>query len=97
MLKVNKERMKNNSFVKSLKRFANSNFVANILVGIMIWVIALIPTWIYFIIRALIAPVGFWQEFALFGIFAILIGWLQAVFIIFGAACTIVILLEGHL
>jgi hypothetical protein len=97
MLKLNKEKIKNNSFVRLLRNFANSNFVANIVVGIMIWVIALIPIWIYLISRALIIPVGFWQEFALFSVFAILIGWLQAIFIIFGAVCTIVIVLEGHL
>ena len=97
MLKVNKERIKNNSFVKSLKRFANSNFVANIVVGFMIWVIALIPTWLYLVARVLTTPAGFWQEFALFCVFAIIIGWLQAGLIILAGALTIIILLEGHI
>lgn len=96
MLKLNKERIKNNSFVKALTRFAKSNFVANIIVGFMIWVFALIPTWIYLIARVLIVPSGFWQEFALFCTFAILIGWLQVIFIIFAVAMTAVIILDDH-
>ncbi|MCK5612362.1 hypothetical protein KAR91_61385 [Candidatus Pacearchaeota archaeon] len=95
MINVTKEDLRNNSFVRAVIRIANSNFMANIIVGIMIWVIALIPTWLYFIVRAVVQPGTFWQEFALFGIFAILIGWVQIIFIIFGAACTVVILLEG--
>jgi len=97
MIKLNKEKIKNNSFIKILIRFANSNFIANIVVGVVIWVFALIPTWLYLISRLFITPVGFWQEFALFCTFAILIGWLQAIFIIFGVMLTLIILLEGHL
>lgn len=97
MLKINIERIKNNSFAKGLTRFANSNFIASIIAGIMIWVIVLVPTWLYLIVRALTTPAGFWQEFALFATFAILIGWLQAILIIFGGVFTFIILLEGSL
>ncbi len=94
--KINKETVENNSFVKVLMRFAKSNFVAGILAGIMIWVIALIPIWIYIISRILIVPVGFWQELALFSIFAVLLGWVQVIFLIFGAVCTIVVILDDY-
>ena len=89
MLNVNQNTVKNNKFVKSLKNFANSNFVAKIIIAIIIWAVALIPTWIYIITRLLIDPAGFWQELALFCIFAIVIGWLQAILAIFGGVITI--------
>ena len=93
-MRISQQRIKNSSFAKSLRRFANSNFVAKIIVGVVIWGFALIPAWLYCIARMLIDPAGFWQEFALFCVFAIGIGWLQAFLIFFGGVLTIAVIID---
>lgn len=90
----NAKKISQSDFAHSLKRFANSNFVAKIIIGIVIWVFALIPAWLYFLARVLIDPVGFWQEFALFCVFAIGIGWLQAILVFFGGVLTLAVILD---
>ena len=74
---INKKQIKESKFAHWLKRFANHNIVVKSLTLAVIWVIALIPAWIYIGSRCLIGPAGFWQELALFSIAAIVIGWLQ--------------------
>ena len=93
-MRISQQRIKNNKYSKSLLRFANSNFIATIIVAIVIWAFALIPTELYFIARWLIDPLGFWQEFALFCVFAIGIGWLQAFLIFFGGVLTIAVIID---
>lgn len=94
MLIPNKESLRRNEFVRSLKRFANSNFVAKILIGTLVWVIALIPTWLYLGVRFLIDPFGFWQELAVFVIFAVVIGWAQFFLLIGGIILTVVLIFD---
>jgi hypothetical protein len=60
-------------------KMINSNFVAKTIAVLVIWAIALIPVWIYLILRALIDPIGFWQELATFLVCAISMGWIQAI------------------
>ncbi len=91
-MRINRNQIKNNDFAQSLKKFANSNFVAKIVIGISIWLLAFVPMWIYLFSRMLIDPVGFWQELALFIIFAIVVGWLQVILIIFGLALTFLVM-----
>ena len=83
-----------NKFVKSIKKFSNSNFVARIVIASSIWLFALIPTWFYFLARWLIDPLGFWQELALLCIFGFLVGWFQIILIFFGLALTFIAVFE---
>jgi len=85
---INKRTIKSNSFVQSLIKFSNSNFVAKIIIALSIWIIASIPADLYFLGRWLIEPTSFWQEFAIFCIFAIGIGWLQIGLIIIACVLT---------
>lgn len=93
-IKINKENMKNNKFIQSLKRFANNNIVAKLLIGIIMWIIILIPAYLYFFVRYLIDPFGFWQEVALIVIFFIGLGWIQAILLFFGIALTFILIFE---
>ena len=94
MLLPNKKSLTSNKFVQALFRFANTNFVAKLIGIIVIWIIALIPAWFYIITRILIDPIGFWQEMALFCVFAVVIGWLQALLTIGGTVLTITLIVE---
>src|SRR4030042_3479856 len=62
----------------------NTSFVSKCIVGIIIWIIALVPTWLYILTRWLSNPETFWMEFALLGLFIICIGWAQIATIIIG-------------
>jgi len=93
-MRISGKSIKDHKYTRSMQRFANSNFVAKIIVGIVIWTFALIPTWLYCISRMLIDPEGFWQEFALFCVFAIGIGWLQAFLVFFGGVLTKAVILD---
>lgn len=93
-MKLNRESLKRNNFIKSLKRFVNSNFVAKIIVTIVIWAFALIPIWIYIGTRLMINPVGFWQEVALLCIFGIVIGWLQVIAVIMAIALSLAVIFD---
>ena len=86
------ENIKNHKISKALIDFSHSNTAAIIIVSFGVWLIALIPTWIYLLSRLLIDPIGFWQEIALFAIFAIIIGWLQALLAIGACILTVVII-----
>lgn len=94
MLIPNKESLKKTKIVQSLKKFANHNIVAKVIVGLFVWIIALIPTWLYVGVRWLIDPTGFWQELAIFGIFAIIIGLVQFLLFLGGVILTIVLIFE---
>jgi len=93
-MKVNKESLKKSKFVQSLKKFANNNIVAKILVGSIMWIIIPVPAYLYFLVRWLINPFGFWQEIALLAAFFIGIGWLQGMLLFFGVAFTLMIIFE---
>lgn len=82
------------NFMKSVKKFVNSNFVAKFVITIGIWIIAFVPAYVYFGVRFLIDPVGFWQEIALIVAFVFCLGWLQTAFIFFGVALTLFLMFE---
>lgn len=75
-------------------RFLNSNFVFNFIASIIIFIISLAPVWAYFLIRWFIAPQGFWQEFAIFVVASILMGWLQIILIILGGTIVLQLFIE---
>ena len=87
------------SFRKKIKQkvhtFINTNWVAKVIVISMFWVFGLIPTWLYLITRWFLDPIGFAQEFLLFAIFAIIIGWVQVILIGLATTLTGVILFDG--
>ena len=60
----------------------------------IIWIIALIPSYIYILTRILIEPIGFYQELAILVVALFVIGWLQAILIILGGALTIAIIFD---
>lgn len=93
-MKVNKESLKKNKFVQSLKKFANNNIIAKIIVGTIVWVVVPIPAYLYFFVRHLIEPFGFWEEIALLAAFFIGIGWLQGILLFFGIALTFLLIFE---
>lgn len=86
--------IKNSRIAQWCRNFANSNAVAKAIVSVIIWVGALIPVWLYFLTRWLIEPDTFWQEFAIFCVFAIGIGWLQVILGIGGFVLTLVVLAD---
>ena len=85
---------RNTKVYKWLVSFCNKNWVAKTIVISIVWFFALIPAWLYFIVRYLVDPVGFWQELALLVVSAIAIGWLQGIFIFIGVGATLVVLTD---
>ena len=92
------ESVKNLKWIKSFKKFTNSNgftsFVAKAIATIVIWVGALIPTWLYLIARWIAGPDGFWQELAIIVICAIVMGWLQVILAIVAFGLTMAIIVD---
>jgi hypothetical protein len=54
----------------------------------------LIPTWLYFLIRWLSSPEGFWQEFAIVIVMLVCIGWLQVILAFFAFMITVSIIID---
>lgn len=84
-----KKFINNNSFI-------NSNFVFKFIVSIFIFIFALIPTWVYLLIRWFIEPHGFWQEFAILAASSVALGWLQIILIVIGGTIILQLLLEDN-
>lgn len=96
-LKSVSENAKNSKLRKKVKEFGNSSFLAKLFCGGIIWIGALIPTWLYLIVRWIASPTDFWQEFAIFMICAIVIGWLQVILAIFAFGLTIALLIDDSM
>jgi len=77
-----------------IKRLASSNFVGKTVVGLIVWVIALIPTYIFFLIRWGVDPVGFWQELGLVCVVGFFVGWMQIWFIFLSVAVTFMLIFD---
>ena len=74
-------------FMKIKEITSSSGFISGFIKTIAIvifWIIALIPTWLYLLIRWMAGPEGFWQELAIVIICMVVIGWLQVI-LAFGA------------
>jgi hypothetical protein len=71
-----------------------SSWFAKIIVSIIIWLVALIPTYFYLLVRWGVGPEGFWQELALIITCAIVIGWLQAILLFLAIMTTLIVLME---
>lgn len=96
--RINSQSIRNSSFMKAYKNFINSNAFVSVFVKgislIIVWACALAPFWMYLFIRWLIEPADFWQEFAIFCVSAIVIGWLQVILGIVGFVFSMIILIE---
>jgi hypothetical protein len=95
-LKISKEKLNEwSTFVKQkLYRFVNTGPVAKAICFILIWVVATLPFDVYWLLRWLFSPETFWENLALFVGWCVLLGWVQAVFFIFGVVITLQLLLE---
>jgi hypothetical protein len=62
------------------------------LLFLLTWGIALIPTWLYLIVRFLLNPEGFWQEFFLLGLGLYVLGTIQLFMALAGLAVTYFVL-----
>ena len=69
-------------------------FVGSLLVSILVWVVALIPLWIFLSIKTLANPQGFWQNFVLSGLGIYVLGAIQTVLLITGLAVTVIVWLQ---
>lgn len=76
-MKFSKEAFMNSKIIQYILGFSTSNFVFKIIALIIIWTIALIPFYIYLLVRWVTNAEGFWQEFAVFLGCAMTIGWMQ--------------------
>lgn len=81
-------------FVNWLEGISKSNFIAKTIVSIIIWIIALVPVWLYVFARWLCGPATFWQELAIIALAAVTVGWLQCISFIFAAVVTFTIMFE---
>jgi hypothetical protein len=94
MFLLNKNTIRNSRFSNWLVDFCNKNIVAKTIVVFLIWAVALIPVYLFLIARWGIGPEGFWQELALVVVAAVVIGWLQAIFIFLAIALSLVVICE---
>jgi len=91
---ISAKQLRKNKFVNWLEGISKSNFIAKGIVGIIIWVVALMPVWLYVFVRWLCEPATFWQELAIIASAAVTIGWLQCILLIFAGVITFIILFE---
>ena len=82
-------KLNENKMYKRVKKIINSNILVSVIGNIIIWLLALIPTYLYFVFRILLEPVGFWQEISLFAICFFILGGPQILFIIVAVLITI--------
>lgn len=71
-----------------VKKFANSNLFAKIIIGVVIWVVCLIPFWLYLLTMWILSPITFWHGFAVTFLFIFALGWLQGLFMFFAVVLT---------
>ncbi len=88
--------------MKKFRKFINNkdvldSILAKFLATVIIWAGALIPIWLYMLIRLMASPVGFWQEFAIIIVCGIVMGWLQVGLAIFAFALTVGIIVDDKI
>lgn len=79
---------------RQLSAFCNNSIVAKIIVSFIIWAVALIPVYLYMLVRWGLGPDGFWQELALIIVCSIVIGWLQGIMLFFAIVLTLMVVGE---
>ena len=93
MFGINFYKLKQDSLIW-IKKATNKSWIAKIIVLFIIWPIALIPTWLYMLIRYLISPFGFWEELATFLVCAIFFGWIQVIALILAIGMSLVLIFD---
>lgn len=86
--------IKNSWFARKIADFCNKNWVAKTIAIMIIWAVAAIPSYIYFLARWGIGPETFWEEIALLLVAIIAIGWLQGILLFFGIILSLVVAFE---
>ena len=94
---INFQDLKNHRWAKKIQKMANSSFLAKIIIAVALWMIALIPFWLYLIIRWIAGPADFWQEALIIIVCMVVIGWLQALMAIGAAFITLAIMLDDSI
>ncbi len=61
---------------------------------IITWIIALIPTWAFLLLKFLIAPVGFVQNFLVFGLGLYFLGGVQIIFAVIALALSLKLIID---
>lgn len=64
MAKISKMVQLGAEISESLQGFVNNNFLVKIIFSLLLWIVALTPMWLSFLIYWLIGSVDFWQKFA---------------------------------
>jgi hypothetical protein len=91
-MKISANRIKNSRFVNWLLGVANTNAGAKAIVSVLVWAFALIPVYLYLLVRWGVGPDGFWEELALIVVAVTVIGWLQGFLLFFAIVITLYIL-----
>ena len=90
--------IRNSEIMKSFKKLIGGNafttVVAKLAVTICFWVIALVPMWIYLLIRMVAGPDNFWQELAIVVVCMVIMGWAQVLLAIVAAFITVAIIID---
>lgn len=96
--KFDSKAIRNSAVMQSYRKIVDSNLFVSIFVKgislIIVWACALIPFWMFLFVRWMIGPDDFWQEFAVFCVAAIVIGWAQVIMAIVGFVFSMIILIE---
>ena len=90
---------KSDAYKKTMRwisQTCNKGWIAMTIVLSIIWVVALIPTWLYLIVRWGLGPAGFWEELGLLAVACITIGWLQGILIFFAIFGSIGLVLDEY-
>ena len=99
--KATLEKIKQTGAWKKYLEIVNSNgfvsFVCKTIASLIIWTIALIPFWIYLFARWIADPTGFWQEFAVFMVCAVIMGVFQIGFAVIACFLTIAVIATDDL
>jgi hypothetical protein len=57
-------------------------YIVMLFIMLIVFLLCLIPTWIFLVLKYMIGPMGFWQKFAVYGLGIYFLGGLQIVGII---------------
>ena len=93
-LKVVKQSKLNKKINEFFKRPVCQLIIVKVISVAIVWIIALIPTWLFIFVWWLASPEGFWQAFALISAGLFVGGVFQIVFGIFAGVLTVSILLD---
>ena len=89
-----KQQVRQSWVYRKMCDFCNNSIVAKIIVSFLIWAVALIPVYLYLLVRWGMGPDGFWQELALIIVCAVVIGWLQGFLLFFAIVLTLLVIGE---